>query len=68
MRAGKSVPNHRPRALRFGDACIKLAKLGFSEAGPWSAATTPSRQERTDFTKCEPGILAELNQRHALGT
>jgi hypothetical protein len=59
MWAGKSVLNHRPRALRFSDPCIELAKLGFREAGPWSAATSPSCKERTDFTKCEPGILAE---------
>jgi hypothetical protein len=68
MRAGKSVLNHCPCALRFSDARIELAKLGFREAGPWSAATTASCQERTDLTKCEPAILAESNQRHALGT
>ena len=62
----EGVLDERLGALRLSDASFELAKLGFDEAPPWPTALASSRQQRTDLSKREPRILAELDQCHAL--
>ena len=66
MRTGEGVLNQRLRALRLSNASLKLLKLGFDKVGPWTTPPASSRHQRTDLSKCEPSVLAEPDQRHAL--
>jgi hypothetical protein len=67
MRTGEGVLNQPLCALRLSNSSFELTKLCFREASPWLALAGSRRQERPDLSKCEPSVLAELNQRHALG-
>ena len=68
MRTGKSMLDQRLRALRLSYARFELAKFRFRKGGPEAAPPAPGHQERLDLAKREPGVLAELDQGHALET
>ncbi len=67
MRTGEGVLSQHLRTLCLSDASLELPKLGFDEADPGPALPASRRYECTDLSKCEPGVLAEVDQRHALG-
>src|SRR5262249_43679926 len=66
MRARERVADERPGMLRLSDASVELVQFGFDEIPPGSTAPTSRRKQRTDFTKREPGILAEPDHGHSL--
>lgn len=67
MRAREGVLNQHLRSLSLSNASFKLTKLCFDEAGPGPAFATSCRYQCADLSKCEPSVLAELDQRHAFG-
>ena len=64
MRTGEGVLNQHLRALSLSNASFKLTKLRFDEAGPRPGF--PASHQCADLSKCEPSVLVELDQRHAL--
>lgn len=67
MGAFERVRDQLLRSLSVRDAGVELRDLALGQATPGPVPPAPRGEQPTDLREGEPGVLAETNQRDALG-